>query len=345
MSGTRQMKNVLAQLRGRVARDSDSSLFPLSPEDKRYLSSAYDDTVPLPPGADRELTEDNPLLERLREAYGALELPVREHSRWGESSIEAFLDLRYFRGESLITWHYREPRRVTELKYFLWLRYIAERDHLDLLDRLAEDGAFGCWHFHYPGHPSVSRDLLQSINEITFLDRTVGLQGWDRVSVLDIGAGYGRLGHRMTSALDNVVDYCCADAVAESTFLSDYYLRFRGCSPPARVVALDRVAELEPGNFDLAINIHSFSECTFAAVEWWIAQLRRLRVPRLLLVPNEALELLTLEPDKTRRDFRPALEAAGYWLATREPVVHDEAVRDLLQLHDHFHLFERREQA
>ena len=47
----------------------------------------------------------------------------------------------------------------------------------------------------------------------------------------------------------------------------------RGCAPPARVVALDEVGEgLEPGAFDLAVNIHSFPECTYAAVEWWMVR-------------------------------------------------------------------------
>jgi len=334
------MKGVLARLRG-ARRLPTPDPFPLSDEDRRYLSSGYDASVPLPLGAEAELAQNNPRLAELREEYAALDLAVLEHSRWRESSREAFLDLRYFRGESLITWHYREPLRVTELKYYLWLRYIGERDHLELLNRLVEDGAFGCWHFRYAGHPPVSRDLLQSINEISFLDRELGIATMDQLAVLDIGAGYGRLGHRMTTALDNVTDYCCADAIPESTFLSEYYLRYRDCIPPARVITLDRVAQLEPGAFDLALNIHSFSECPLAAVEWWIGQLSRLRVPRLLIVPNEPEALLSLEADKTRRDFGPMLERAGYHLARREPVVADPAVRDLLQLHDHFHLFER----
>ena len=53
--------------------------------------------------------------------------------------------------------------------------------------------------------------------------------------MLDIGAGYGRLAHRMSAAFPQLEDYCCVDAVPESTFLSEYYLRHRGCTPPARV--------------------------------------------------------------------------------------------------------------
>lgn len=317
-------------------------LVQLTPEDRRYLTTLHDDTTPLPPGAETTLRRDNPRLAELRAAYAALDLPVLDASRWDAEAVEAFLDLRWFRGETLITWHYRELPRITALKFFVYARYVADRDPRGLLARLAEDGAFGCWTFDYPGYGRYSRDLLESVNEITFLDRQLDLTGHDGPRVLDIGAGYGRLAHRMTSALGNVADYCCVDAVPESTFLSEYYLEHRGASPTARVVALDRVeTDLHPGGFDLAINIHSFPECTLVAVEWWIALLARLEVPRLLIVPNEPTELLSMEADGSRRDIAPSLATAGYVLRVLEPVIDDPAIRELLGLHDHFHLYER----
>jgi SAM-dependent methyltransferase len=313
----------------------------LTPEDRRYLTSLYDDSVPLPPGADRELSQESPRLRELRERYARLDLPVLDASRWNRDAVESFLDLRWFRGETLITWHYRELPRISELKFFVFARYVRDRDRTGLLDRLDEDGAFGCWTFEYPGYGRFSRDLLESVNEIEFLERELELSRRDRFRVLDVGAGYGRLAHRVATAYPNLADYCCVDAIAESTFLSEYYLRHRGCTPPARVLALDETDALEPGAFDLAINIHSFPECTYAAVEWWMGQIERLRVPNLLIVPNEPTELLTLEPDGTRRDFLPLVEGAGYSLTRREPVIEDEAVRKLLRLDDHFHLFTR----
>jgi SAM-dependent methyltransferase len=314
----------------------------LTPEDHRYLTSFYDDSVPLPDGAGRALSTANPRLRELREAYASLDLPVLSSSRWNSSAVESFLDLRWFRGETLITWHYRELPRVTALKYFLYLGYVRERDQLGLLGKLEEDGAFGCWTFSYPEHPRVSRDLLDSINEISFLERELRLSSRPRLAVLDIGAGYGRLAHRMCGAYPQLADYCCVDAVPESTFLSEYYLRHRGCAPPARVVPLHESGGLQPGSFDLAVNIHSFSECTLAAVRWWIDLLARLGVPNVLIVPNEPDQLLTLEPDGSRRDFLPLLEQAGYRLTRSEDVVTDPAVRELVRLHDRFYLFELR---
>jgi SAM-dependent methyltransferase len=313
----------------------------LSPEDRRYLTEYYDASVPLPPGAQEELSDQNPRLRELRATYEALDLPASDGSRWQREHIDAFLDLRYFRGETLITWHYRELPRITRLKYFVLMRYVAERDELGLLDRLEEDGAFGCWTYSYPGHRPVSRDLLESVNEICFLERELALSQRERFSVLDIGAGYGRLAHRMAAAYPNLADYCCLDAIPESTFLSEYYLRHRGCAPPARVVSLDAVGDLVSGGFDLAVNIHSFSECTLAAIAWWVEELRRLRVPRLLVIPNEPTELLSLEADGSRRDFGPLLEKAGYRPLVSRPVVEDAAVRELVPLEDHFHLFAR----
>lgn len=324
----------------RLRRFVGGSLRRRADDDDGYLTTLHEQSVPLPPGAERELRPDNPALAELRRAYDASGLPVLGASRWSREAVDDFLDLRWFRGETLITWHYREARRVSELKFFVLLTHIRERDELGLLDRLEEDGAFGCWTFSYPGHGRVSRDLLESVNELGFLERELQLSARDGFSVLDIGAGYGRLAHRMAAAFPNLRDYCCVDAIPESTFVSDYYLRHRGCAPPARVVRLDAIdRELEPGSFDMAVNIHSFSECTLDAIAWWIELLRRLEVPRLLVIPNESDGLHSLEADGSRRDFAPLLEGAGYRLVRHEPVLSDPAVEELVGVRDRFHLF------
>jgi hypothetical protein len=316
----------------------------LTDADEQYLTTPADTTTPLPAGAEQVLRSDNPRLRELRESYAALQIPPLTSSRWNREAVDDFLDQRYFRGDSLITWHYRELPRATMLKYFVYAQYVREHDQLGLLDSLVEDGAFGCWTFSYPGHPLYSRDLLESVNELSFLDRELGLRERGRFSVLDIGAGYGRVAHRMTTAFANVDDYCCVDAIAESTFLCDYYLGYRGCSPPARSLPLTQVqSELQPGMFDLAINIHSFPETTFDSVAWWLQEVARLQIPNLLIVPNEPTELLSLEPDGSRRDFMPLVQAAGYELVRREPVVQDPAVSELVRMDDQFHLFARAE--
>jgi SAM-dependent methyltransferase len=227
------------------------------------------------------------------------------------------------------------------LKYFIFTDYVLSRDSQGLLEHLGEDGAFGAWTFQYAGYPRVSRDLLDSVNEILFLDRQLGLLDRCHLRVLDIGAGYGRTAYHMIQAAD-VSDYCCVDAVPESTFVCEYYLQHRGCAPPARVVPLHELDDaIVPGSFDLAINIHSFSECTYAAVSWWLEWIERLRIPHLLIVPNDRDELLAFESDGTRRDFRPLVEGAGYELSACEPVFDDLAVQELLRVPDQFLLFRR----
>ena len=333
-----------ARLRRMVGRGRElpAELITMTPEDRRYLENLYDDSIPLPEGAERELVGDNPRLRELREAYAASELPVLAASRWDRDRVDSFLDLRWFRGETLFYWHYRELPRITALKYFVFAQYVRGRDDLGLLDRLEEDGLFGCWTFEYPGHGRYSRDLLESVNEILFLERHLELSRRDRISVLDIGAGYGRLAHRMAGAYPQLADHCCVDAIPESTFLAEYYLGFRGIAPPARSVPLHEFGQqTEPGSFDLAMNIHSWPEIPYQAVAWWVGELERLEVPNLFVIPNEPTALRSLEPDGARRDLMPMLEAAGYRLVAREPVIEDPAVRELLRLEDHFHLFTR----
>ena len=150
---------------------------------------------------------------------------------------------------------------------------------MDLLDRLDEDGAFGCWTFRYPGHPLYSRDLLESVNEINFLERELSLSARASLSVLDIGAGYGRLAHRMTRRRRNLADYCCVDAIPDSTFLCDYYLGHRGARLPLGRCRSTSSARLRPRSFDLAVNIHSFPECTLEAVAWWLQLVAQLEIP------------------------------------------------------------------
>jgi hypothetical protein len=107
--------------------------------------------------------------------------------------------------------------------------------------------------------------------------------------VLDIGAGYGRLAHRMLTALPNIRDYYCTDAVPVSTFLSEYYLQYRELGDRAHVIPLDEIENtLKEQPVQLAINIHSFSECGTAAIDWWVKLLAKSKVRHLMIVPNHA---------------------------------------------------------
>ncbi|MGH8529176.1 MAG: hypothetical protein ACRETN_04935 [Nevskiales bacterium] len=317
-----------------------SSLETLTPREGKMLTTSYDDSTPLPPGAETDLADSHPRLLALRQAYAKAAPVLNVHTQWDDTRMRARLNRRYFRGDSVYVWDLRELPRATTLKYFIFAQYLRGIDRHGLLDKLGEDGAFGCWTFEFLGVGRVSRDLLDSVNEILFLDRHLSILNRPALRVLDIGAGYGRLAHRMTQAIAGLKDYCCVDAIPDSTFLCDYYLRYRGCIPPARVVPLHELeSEVRPGSFDLALNIHSFSECTRDAVAWWANWLQRLSVPYWLIVPNEPNEFLTTEANGSRYDYRPLIEAAGYVQAASEPVFNDPAIRNLMRINDHFFLF------
>ena len=327
-------------LAGARANGSEPTVaFPVTDDERRYLTNHYDDRTPLPAGAAEQLSGDNPRLRELRQRYESLDLPAVRHHLWSAGRVADNVDLRYFRGDNLYVWHRPEHPRAMALKLFVYMRYLQDQGGGELLETLDEDGAFGCWTTEVTGHGKISRDLLDSVNEILFLERHLGVRT-RKLRVLDIGAGYGRLAHRMSAALPELADHCCVDAVPESTFLAEYYLSHRGCSPPARALPLPEVPDLEPQTFDLAVNVHSFSECTLDAVRWWADQLQRLQVPYLFVVPNEADGILSREPDGSYHSLLPVLEAAGYSTIVKERAISDRAARDALVLNDNFYLFE-----
>lgn len=300
----------------------------------------HDPSRPLPAALAGVLDDDNPDLVRLRARYGRLSSPFRPGRFWRRSRRLRDLDLRYFRGDNAYVWQVRHLGDDARLKFYLLAQYIRGLDTSKLLERTHEDGAFGCWTFDFQGLPTVSRDLLDSVNEIYFLDRHWDLLSKTGFTVVDIGAGYGRLAHRMVECVPGLKRYLCLDAIPESTFLSEVYLRYREVDHKAAVLRLDeaadRVAAERP---DLAVNIHSFSEMPIAAIDAWVGLLAAAGVPALMIVPNEGDRLLSLEDDIVRLDFAPVLGRHGYVLAAREPTIADPNVRELVGIGDWFLLY------
>lgn len=308
----------------------------------RKWAGTHDPSRPLPAEMALVLDDHNSELADLRKRYQAVTSPVRPGRFWRRNTRLRDFDLRYFRGDNAYVWQLRQLGENPKLKAYLYARYVESVDEHQLLGRLSEDGAFGCWTFGYRSLPLVSRDLLDSVNEIYFLDRQWGLLSREDFTVLDVGAGYGRLAHRMVEACPGLRRYLCVDAIAESTFLSRQYLRFRGVDDKAVVLDLDDMQEaLTVARPDLAVNIHSFSEMPLSAITAWIGMLARLEVPALLIVPNDGAELLSHEDDYERLDFSPVLAEHGYTLAACEPIIRDDDIRELTGVNDHFMFFVR----
>lgn len=271
------------------------------------------------------LKPDNPKLVDLQQRYSVFDADATTPLLWNDSHVSAE-DIPYFRGDNAWVWQVR-GKNTNVLAYAISFYYLKSMDRLGLLDKLIEDENFGNFTFSIAGR-QVSRDLLDSIVEIYFLDRHLGIGSRGGFRVLDVGAGYGRLAHRMVSGLSGVERYYCTDAVAVSTFVSDYYLRFRGVDR-AVAVPLDEIEATLCGHpVDLAINIHSFSECRMQAIEWWIRLLSRQRVKHLMIVPNWSTgrgeRLLTNDG----QDFLPLLEQYGYRTVVKEPKYLDPVVQE-----------------
>jgi SAM-dependent methyltransferase len=293
----------------------------------------------LPGDAAQYLKPDNPELIKLQRRYRAFDPDVTTPFVWTDRHVRPE-DITYFRGDNAWVWQVR-GKNANVLAYAVTLYYLKSIDRLRLLDKLVEDNSFGNFTFTIAGR-QVSRDLLDSIAEIYFLDRHLGVSSRAGFRVLDIGAGYGRLAHRMVSALPGIEKFFCTDGVAVSTFVSDYYLRFRGVEK-ALVIPLDEIDNtLRDQPVDLAINMHSFSECRTQAIEWWARLLSKHRVKNLMVVPNrtdsQGERLLTIDG----HDFLPLLERYGYRTVVKEPKFIDPVVQEYGLQPSWHHLLELR---
>ena len=256
----------------------------------------------LSPDATRYLQLSNPRLQELSSRYA--ETRLFENSFWKAKKI----DLLNFRGE----WNYlaQLDYRDTMRKYLMTAAYVAALDDQQFIERLSEDSLFGAITIKVLDDLIISRDLLDSILEIRFLSRQLKLNPEQRYVCLDIGAGYGRFAHRFTTLFPKSQVYC-VDGVAVSTFLCEFYTRFRDFSDRAEAVPLYEMSRLSNAKIDFATNIHSWSECTLSAVKYWLDLLADLRVPFLFVVPNwldEEGMFLTIEPDGSKASFLPEIE-------------------------------------
>lgn len=191
--------------------------------------------------------------------------------------------------------------------------HVRGSDPLGLLGKLSEDGDFGCCTLSFDG-VTVSRDLLDSILEITFLRTTLG-EALEKMAILDVGAGYGRLAHRVATLYPDTIT-ACVDGVARSTYCCERYLAHRGVKNAGAVSWKD----LESiGQIDLACNIHSFSECTISTVEFWLDFMCRKGARYFFLVPhpNELPPDVVVSNDGN--DFYPTILRHGFRLVKREP--------------------------
>lgn len=264
---------------------------------------SHQDGWAVPDEATRYLTPANPRLQELNDAYRGH--PATVPTAWNADHVSERVDLVHFRGDTEFVY---QKRGHTHPAQYAWTaEYVAAHDRLGLLDRLSEDGAFGAFTFDVGGR-TISRDLLDSVLEINALHDHFDLG--DAPVVLDVGAGYGRLAERMCVAFPDAV-YLCTDAIAVSTFISEFYLRWRRL-PNARVVPLTEVADLlTTTRVDLVVAVHSWPECPLSSIAWWAGTVGSSGARSLFIAADET-ELTSSEGDGRRLPFLPLFEQQGF---------------------------------
>jgi SAM-dependent methyltransferase len=257
------------------------------------------------------LRPDHPRLAELKARYKRH--PAALHSLWTETFAETEISLERFREDNAFIYQVRSISGDVAAEYASEAAHTRRYDALGLWGRCHEDGLFGAMTSRVGLGSLVSRDLLDSIWEMNLLERALHITRNPSLKVLDIGAGYGRLAHRFAEAFPEMSVHA-TDAVALSTFVCEFYLRFRGVDDRARTIPLDMVerAVLEE-RFHLATNIHSFQECRIASIAWWLDLLIRGGVAYLLIVAGQR-ELRSIEPNRARLPFQPMVESKGFEL-------------------------------
>lgn len=294
------------------------------------------DPKTLPPGAKEILCANNPELIKLKKKYR--EIDWFEHSFWGREFLNSDLEMQFFRADNHFLWQIRSN---STHQYFLSYYDVKHQDDLGLLKQLDEDGLFGAYCFTENGGRLISRDLMDSVLEINFLERNIKISQLDNLNVLDIGAGYGRLANRMVSGLGNIAEYFCVDAIPESTYICDYYLKFRNRSPKAVSVPLYEIDRKIPDDsIHLAVNIDSFPGCTIETIKWWLDFIARKNIRWLMIAPLKN-RFLSLEENGERVDYLSEIVSRGYSLIAESPKYQNPDTQENGLYPGFYFLFER----
>lgn len=147
----------------------------------------------------------------------------------------------------------------------------------------------------------VTRQWLDNNVERAFIEANATGDLSGKV-VLDIGAGYGRFG----SCLPESTKYIATDGVEISKKIAAEYLSKHGPKHWA-ICNKDDVPSI---NADIAINVHSWSECSIAEIEEWIEVLAKSGTKHLFTVTHGHVADGTAYMSWSRdgKSFKPLIE-------------------------------------
>ena len=283
----------------------------------------------LPDGAAYLLIPSNTRLTELNQRYRSLTDPLQVSSRWTESFIQQQVDLYRFRAPGTYLGHAHALN--SDAHYALAFYYLRSLDTRSFGAAFSEDALFGM-PTTVVGDRTISQDWLDSLAELLFLERHLGLSQLTQFNVVDIGAGYGRFAHRLAQAVPHLGTVFCTDAIATSTFLCEYYLNLRGVSEMATTVPLDELrSTLAAHPVQLATSLRTFSDMPLETISTWLDALLEFQIPYLMVVPDavgqETPHLLSMEKDGSRLDYRPLIEQRGYQAIACDPKFLDNTVQ------------------
>lgn len=288
-----------------------------------------------------QLSRSDVSLIDLEQRYA--ELSLFEHSNWRDFSDR--IDLTKFRGEDAY---------MSQLNYGMTLGhyqrtfdYLVQRGERGNLVKLDEDESFGAICFQsgvfQNGVVTYSRDLLDSISELRFIRETLSLNTQTNITILDVGAGYGRLLHRISQMFGNAKGYG-VDGVPLSTYICDFYLKYRGVYPTMQAVPLDYLGQIS--NVDLATNVYSFAECTLSTIDYWLKFCADLNIKYFFLCPHDYSltvgAFVSHETDGRNLDYWPLFERYGYKLLRRVYKYEPKEISPTMVFGTEFCMFERK---
>jgi ubiquinone/menaquinone biosynthesis C-methylase UbiE len=290
------------------------------------------------------LSEINPRLSELRGMYAALSKShdALRHTRWTDEYVSREVVLSRFRDDGAFMWQRKDHNLPV---HYLCTYYFARAQYPLLMTKCTEDDLFGVFSMRVDGQ-YVTRDRLDSVMELSFLTRQLKLNESQQFTMLDIGSGYGRLAYRIAQCFPHA-NILCTDAIPDSLFLCEFYLRFRGVADAVTILPLGEVeTKLRTSRVDVAVAINSLSECSGSAIRWWLSLLSSNNVPYLFVVPHrgfsEGREIMSVEDGAARVDLAQCAEEYGYVRIALEPKYCDPHLQRHGISPTHYHLFQFR---
>ena len=302
------------------------------------FDSSYNKDSYLPDGALEYLKRSNPRLKKLKKTYLNFTQTNQKTDLWLDGYV-ADENLLHFRGDNPYVWQKRGIN-LNIMSYAMTYFWIKNQNRENLLSKCIEENSFGIQTYNFNGD-IVSRDLLDSINEINFLNKHVFMKEDKKISILDIGAGYGRLAQRILEVVPNIEKYYCTDGIAETTFISEYYIKYRNLEKDVSIIPLHQFETIiEDLSLDLVINIHSFSEMNETYITYWIHQIAKKEIKYLFIVPNsrdnKGKKLISYDG----KEFQSLIEKSGYNLIVKNPKYSEPVVQQYGISPTYYYLFQ-----